>query len=245
MRGGLRGINQHAGAGTARPRADLRGRIDIARDIRDVAETDKASPLGELLIEIIEPHATLIIHFHIADDGARLLGHQPPRQEIRSVLGHGQEQLIARPKPRTSPGAGDEIDALGCSSHPHDFIGIRSIDEGGQRAARALVVLIGSPRQGVERAPRVGVVVPVVLEQRCEHRRGSLRRGGTVEVRERLAVHGLVERREIGAPAGDLVEFRRARGRRPRFLPGTRAEPGRHRRLAERATGDFAPGAKA
>jgi hypothetical protein len=42
-----------------------------------------------------------IIHLHIPHAGTRLLGHQPPRQEIRSVLGHGQEHLIARVKPRT------------------------------------------------------------------------------------------------------------------------------------------------
>src|SRR5215471_13316052 len=54
MWGGLRGINEHVSARTAGPRADLCGRIDVTRDVGDMAETDEACPLRELPVELIE-----------------------------------------------------------------------------------------------------------------------------------------------------------------------------------------------
>ena len=244
MRSGLRGINEYAGAGTAGPRADLCRRIDVTGDVGDMAETDEACSLRELSIEVIEPHATLIIHVDIPHEGTPLLGHQAPGQEVRSVLGHGQKHLIARPEARTCPGARHEIDALGGPSHPHYFIGMRCVDEAGQRATRAFIQLIGTPREGVKRRTGIGVVLPVILEQRCEHRRGTLRRSSAVEVGERVAVHGLVKCREVGTPASDFFRPWSAGGCRPRRLPRAHGQQGPERRLPELAPGDFAPAAK-
>src|SRR5262249_20917304 len=113
--------------------------------------------------------------------------------------------------------------------------------EGRQRAACAFILLVCSPRERVECGTRIGVVVPVIVEQRREYGRGTLRRSGTVEVRERLAVHGLLERREVGAPTTDFVTPCRPRGCRPCLLSRADAQQGAERRLPELASGDFGP----
>ena len=98
-----------------------------------------------------------------------------------------------------APGTGDEIDAFGRAAREDDFVGAFGVDEfcgagaGGFKRVRRAVA------QFMDAAMDVGVVVLVIMHQRVNHRAGLLRRGGVVEINQRLAVDLLVQDRKIRA----------------------------------------------
>ena len=62
MRRRLGGIDQCQRSRLPRTRADLRRGIDIAGNIRDVAESEDARPVAELAIQVLERDAPLVIN---------------------------------------------------------------------------------------------------------------------------------------------------------------------------------------
>src|SRR5262249_47402197 len=141
-----------------------------------------------------------VIHIHVPNGGTGLLGDPPPGKEVRCVFGYRQEQLITRTKPWASPGTGDEVYALGGSSHPDHLIWGLGIDEGGERMARRLEALICSPGEGMERIAGIGVVASIVVQQCFEHLLRALCSRRAVQVGEGIAVYRLVQCREVRVP---------------------------------------------
>jgi hypothetical protein len=80
-------------------------------------------------------------------------------------------------------------------------------------SSRLLVGVGGLLRQVVHPTVNVGVETPVALGLGVECRLRLLSRGGVVEIGERLAVDGLVERREVGTDALDVEGRALVRGR--------------------------------
>ncbi len=98
------------------------------------------------------------------------------------------------------------------------------MNEVGKSAARTLVALVRPTGEGVEHPTRIGVIVFVEVVQRAEHGGRTLPRGGTVEVGERVTVHGLVQCREVRAPARHLSKSHGSMRSGP---PSAGADPGR------------------
>jgi hypothetical protein len=72
------------------------------------------------------------------------------------------------------------------------------------RARAASNAVRGAHAQLVDAAMDVGVVALVVIDQRLNHRARFLRRGGVVEIDQRLAVDFLVQDREVRAEFGPV-----------------------------------------
>ena len=96
-----------------------------------------------------------------------------------------------------APGTGDEVDALGGAARENDFLGAAGVDEFGGARPGGFVTGRGAIAQFMDAAMDVGIVVFVIMHQRVNHRARFLRRGGVVEINQRLAVDLLVEDREI------------------------------------------------
>jgi hypothetical protein len=87
--------------------------------------------------------------------------------------------------------------------------------------ARGLVLLGRAPRQLVQPAMDVGVVLGIEAHDRIEHGARFLGGSGVVEIGERVAVRFLGEQRELRADGGYVVSGRRINhrpGRKCRFL---------------------------
>ena len=95
-----------------------------------------------------------------------------------------------------APRTGDEIDAFGRAARENDFVGAFGVDEFRGAGARGFEGVRGAVAQFVDAAMDIGVVVLVVMDERVNHRARLLRRGGVVEINQRLAVDFLVEDRE-------------------------------------------------
>ena len=98
----------------------------------------------------------------------------------------------------------DEVDALGRAAGEDDLARRGGVEERPHLLAGGLVGLGRKLAQHVDAAMDVGVAADVVVHQRVEHGLRLLRRGGVVEIDQRLAVHLLVQDREIRAEARDV-----------------------------------------
>ncbi len=96
-----------------------------------------------------------------------------------------------------SPRTRDEIDAFGRAARENDFVGAFGIDEFRGAGARGFKRVRGAIAQFVDAAMDVGVVVLVIMHERVNHRARFLRRGGVVEINQRLAVDFLIQDRKI------------------------------------------------
>src|SRR5438270_8718933 len=97
----------------------------------------------------------------------------------------------------SAPAVAHEVDRLGGVAGEDDLLYGGGVDEGGHSAARRLV---GGGRlfaQGVDAPMGIGVVPPVVIVHRIDHRRRFLRGGGAIEVNQRLAVDLPSQDREV------------------------------------------------
>ena len=93
--------------------------------------------------------------------------------------------------------ARDEIDAFGRAARENDFVGAFGVDEFRGAGARGFKRVRRAVAQLVDAAMDIGVVVLVIMHQRVNHRARFLRRGGVVEINQRLAVDLLIEDRKI------------------------------------------------
>ncbi len=101
------------------------------------------------------------------------------------------------------------------------------------RLARALVGLGRLIGEIMQAAMHVGVFRRIGLLQPVEHLRRLLRRGGVVEIDQRLAIDLHRQRREIGADLVDIVAAVLDRRMRHVFRAPPAMQRGRHQRIAE------------
>ena len=99
----------------------------------------------------------------------------------------------------------DEVDGLGRSADEDDLVRGRGVEEGPRLLARGVVGVGGVDREPVHAAVDVGVAGFVDAALGLDDRGGLLRRGGVVEIDERLPVDLRRENREVPADGGDVV----------------------------------------
>ena len=91
---------------------------------------------------------------------------------------------------------GDQVDGLGGVAGEDDLFRARRVEEGADFLARALVGFGRGVGEVVQAAMHIGVFGRVGVLEAVEHRLRLLRRGGVVEIDERLAVDRHGEDRE-------------------------------------------------
>jgi hypothetical protein len=139
----------------------------------------------------------------VAGDGkirnfrAGFLREQLPRHEVAVMLHFREQNHVAGLEIFCSPRTRDEIDAFGRAAHEDDFVGAFGVDEFRGARARGFKGVRGAIAQLVDAAMDIGVVVFVIMHERVNHRARFLRRGGVVEINQRLAVDFLIENRKI------------------------------------------------
>src|SRR5579859_4193856 len=118
-----------------------------------------------------------------------------------------QENDVAGLQIFRAPGAGHEVDALGGAAGEDDFLRAFGVDEFGGARPRVLKRGRGAIAQFVDAAVDVGVVAFVIMDQRVNHHARLLRRGGVIEINQRLAVDLLVKDGKIPAERGPVWRF--------------------------------------
>ena len=149
------------------------------------------------------------VHRHDLDQGADLLGHQLPGNDVRVVLECGEQDFIAALQPVARVRLRHQVDRLRSATREDDFARRRCVDEAAHFLARFLEKIGGFLAQLVHAAMHVGVRIGLVAIDRRDHARGSLRRGGAVEVHQRLAVHLAAQDGEIAPHALRVVTIHR------------------------------------
>ena len=105
--------------------------------------------------------------------------------------------------------AGHQVDAFGGAAHEDQLVLGAGVEEALGLGARLFVGRRGALAQLVHAAMDVGAIHLVELADGVDHRERLLRRGGVIQIHQRLAVDALLQDREI---LPDLV----ARRNRPR-----------------------------
>lgn len=177
--------------------------VDGAERIRDVDEGQELDLLREQAVNLIEVEHAFVSHRDVFQDGTRLLGEQLPGHQIAVVLHLGGQDHIACLEVRTSPGLGDEVDALCCSAGEDDLF-LARIEEGGHLAACGLILIRRTIAQFMQAAMHIRIVTLVVAHESIDHLAGLLRGRGVVEIDERMAVDFLVQDREVLAKLGPV-----------------------------------------
>lgn len=145
------------------------------------------------------------------------LRHLLPGDEVGVVLGDGDEDLVSLAEVRVSPGAREQVDALGGVAHEDERTRAGSTEETGYGLTRLLVQVGGFGGELMRSAVDVGVVLAVVVIHRIEHGGRSLRGGGVIEIHECVVMHRSVEDGKVATSALD-VERRHARQRSRRCV---------------------------
>lgn len=133
------------------------------------------------------------------------LAQEVPGHDVGVVLHDREHDLVALLDVGLAPGRCHEVDGLGDIAGEDDFFTTRRVDEFRYLAARALVSLGRGIGEIVQAAVHVGVLALVGFRHAVEHRIRLLRRGGVVEIDQRLAINLHRQRGEILSHAGDVI----------------------------------------
>ena len=100
---------------------------------------------------------------------------------------------------------GDQVDRLGRAAREDDLGRRRGVDEASDFFSRAFVGGRRALAQLMHAAMHVRVVQALLQRHRLVNRRRGLARGGVVEIGQRLAVHELLQRREVFAERREVA----------------------------------------
>ena len=159
----------------------------------------------EQLFEVVDEEIALVVDRRPFDHRALPLAQEVPRHDIGMVLHDGEHDLVARLDTLAAEGIGDEIDGFCGVAREDDLFLARGIEEAAHLLACVFVGFGRGVGQIMQPAMHVRVFSGVGVAQPVEHRLGLLRRGGVVEINERLAINLHGEDRKIRADALDVI----------------------------------------
>ena len=119
------------------------------------------------------------------------------------VLEMRDQDLVVCAELRATETLCDEINGLRGAAREYDFAAARRVYEFPELITRALVRIGGAMAESVDSAMHVGVIVSLVCRDRVDNDCGLLCRGGAVEVRDRMIIDLLLERRKFAPVLGD------------------------------------------
>src|SRR5690606_34212244 len=112
-----------------------------------------------------------------------------PRDEVRVVFHYGDKHLVPGREVTKAPAVGDEVYGFGRVPGEDYRVPVRSADEARNFPVGGLVHERGLVAERVDAAVDIRIVRGVVIDEAVQHGAGLLRRGGVVEVGERLSVY--------------------------------------------------------
>ena len=116
----------------------------------------------------------------------------------------GEQNHIARLEILRAPSRGDQINSFRRAARKNNFVGRLRIDEFRRTRARGFKGIRRAVAQFMDTAMNIGVVKFVIMHERINDAAGLLRRGGVVEINQRLAVDLLMQNREVSAQFGPI-----------------------------------------
>ncbi len=206
MRCRLGAVEQHHGAGVVGRFDDGFDRIDRAERVGYVHHGDDAGLRPEHLQIGIHVQLAFVAYRDHLELGARLSGEHLPGNDVGVMLHGGDDDLVAFLETRAPVALRHQVDAFGAAAHQYHFAAIGSVDESLGRVSGTLVV-VGRPlAQGVHAAMHVGIVPLVVVTHGIDDAAGLLTGGAVIQIDERMAIHLLMQNREILADLVHVVQ---------------------------------------
>ena len=199
VNGGLAAIDQHRDAAGMGELDDLLDRDDGAERVRHLGDGDDLGARAEQLFEFVEEEIAVIIDRRPFDDGAAALAVEMPGHDVGMVLQDGEHDLIALVDHQAAKALGHEIDGLGGVAGEDQLILGRRIEKAAHAFAGILEALGCRVGKEMQAAMDIGIFLGVALHDGIKHGLGLLRRGGIVEIDQRLAIDLARQDREVAA----------------------------------------------
>ena len=142
MRHRLARVEHDPGAACVRERHDIGDRCEVPRDVRDLGDRHDARSVAEFGGEVVGRPQPVLVDPHGAQPRARLGRETLPWDEVRVVLGLGDDDLVAgfererasgcpaQPRARIGDAEGDHVDGVGGVLSPHDLALARTHESG-------------------------------------------------------------------------------------------------------------------
>ncbi len=201
----LRPVHQRGDAKLPRPGAEFGHGVDGPESIRDMHHREQFHVAREELVEAREVESVVIgADGQEAQLRPRARRQQMPRHDVAVMLHLGEQDHIARLDELAAPRLRHEVDALRGAACEHNLVRVLGIDELRHPRARRLEGVGRTVAQLVDAAVDVRIVPLVIAHQRLNHRPRLLRRGGVVQVNERMPVDALVEDGKVAAQRGPV-----------------------------------------
>ncbi|MNN38449.1 hypothetical protein D3C81_1524460 [compost metagenome] len=196
MNRALAAIDQHPRAGRVGQAGDLCNRVDGAQNVGHMGDGDDLGLRPQQSGEGFHVQRAIVRNRRPFQHRALALAQQVPRHDVGVVLHLGDDDLVAGFDAQADA-VGDQIDRLGAALGPDDVLGRGRVQEAGDDLARRLERLGRLVRQGMQAPVDVGVAALHRRDQGVDHRTRLLRRGGVVQIDQRLAVHLSRQDREL------------------------------------------------
>jgi hypothetical protein len=175
----------------------------------------------------------------VLQSGAGFACDDLPRNQIGMMLHLGDQNRIAGPEMRATPGARYEIDPFGRSASKNDRIRRSGSQVCGNRGPRFFVEFRGSSAQLVNSAVNIGMVLPIVPANFIDHAIRVLSRRGVVQIDQTMAVYLLIQNRKVGSvPARRKIDYHNGLSTH-RLNGATKVPTPRHMPNLRSATGHF------
>ena len=189
-------VHEDQGAGVVGGVGQAADRVEGAEHVGHGGDGQELGPV-ELALEVGEVELAVVGDVDPAQLDAGLLGQHEPGDDVGVVLHLGEHHGVAGAQVGLAPGAGDQVDRFGHVLGEHDAVGGGGADEAGHLGPGLLHLAGGLLGDGVDPPVHVGVGGLVVGVHRVEHGPRLLRRGGRVQVDDRLAVDLAGQEREV------------------------------------------------
>ena len=154
--------------------------------------------------EVFERERPVVGDIDPFQHGALALAVEMPGHDIGMMLHDGEHDFIALPDMGEAETGGDEIDRLGRRAREDDLLMRAGVEKAAHAFARRLIGFGRRIGEIMQAAMNIGVFVFIGMGQPLDHRARLLRRGGIVEIDQRLAVGTLGEDGKVGAQGLDV-----------------------------------------
>jgi hypothetical protein len=156
------------------------------------------------LAVFVEQHLARIVHRNHAQLRALGGGELLPRHDVGVVLEVRDDDLVALAHVLPAPALGHEVDGLGGAAHEDHLFDFGRVDELANALPCAFVRIGRTRSKLMRRAMNVRVLVRVEVRDAIDDRLRLVRGGCVVEPHELLAVHALLQDREVAAHGVDV-----------------------------------------
>src|SRR5258708_12806033 len=179
---------------------------DGAKGVRDLGDGDEARPGTEQLLVLLEDDLTAIVDRGDTQMGALLCAQHLPGNDVGMVFNPTDDDLVVLADVAPAPTLRHEIDRFGRTADEYDLLCRRGIEKMRYLLAGILVGVCSPCREFVSGTMHIAVLILLELRDALDTTLRLLRSRRVVQPDERLAMHALLQNREIAAYGGDVKE---------------------------------------